>query len=361
MSFFSFFKTETKKIGTAIGIDIGSYAIKIVQLTSTKENIKLDTYGDVELSAYDGLPVGSLSNNLGEDKIVKALKDLFSVSKISNVDNFYISIPVSESYFTFLDLPNLSDKEIKQILPFEMKKTLPIPISEVSLDYFKITNQDKNKKNTYLITAIKNDILDKYTRIANELNLKNFSLELSCFSLMRIVLLNRKKIEENSPVFIVDIGARDTIVMLLYEKSIRFLNLIKKGSFDNTEQIQKIIGVSMDVAEESKRIFGYFGDDSSPYLKEVMNLSSFPLLDEVKHLLFQQERLYNISIDKIYLSGGGSLTKGIKEEFSNFLEKEISFLDSFSEIDLQEKVKEYIKDENQKYALVTGLTLKFFN
>jgi Tfp pilus assembly PilM family ATPase len=118
------------------------------------------------------------------------------------------------------------------------------------------------------------------------------------------------------------------------------------------------LGISIDVAEEAKRIFGYLGDDSSPHLGEVMGLASYPLFDEIKHLLLSYERKYNINIEKVVLSGGGALQKGIRDILSEFLKREVILINSFSGIVLPDKLKDILKDGNEKYAVASGLALK---
>ena len=89
-----------------------------------------------------------------------------------------------------------------------------------------------------------------------------------------------------------------------------------------------------------------------------MALASYPLFDEVKHLLLQHERKYNINIEKVVLSGGGSLQKGLKKLLSEFLEREIILIDSFSDFVLPSNLKEVLKDEDGKYGIASGLAMK---
>jgi Tfp pilus assembly PilM family ATPase len=105
-------------------------------------------------------------------------------------------------------------------------------------------------------------------------------------------------------------------------------------------------------------VFGYLGDDSSPHLAEVMGLASFPLFDEIKHLLLNYERKYNIMIERVVLSGGGALQKGIKDILSEFLKKEVILLDPFSSVVLPENLKEVLLENDDKYAVASGLALR---
>ena len=48
-----FFKKE--EVGQAIGLDIGTSSVKVVQLRKEKDKIVLDTYGEVALGPYNAL------------------------------------------------------------------------------------------------------------------------------------------------------------------------------------------------------------------------------------------------------------------------------------------------------------------
>ena len=80
MSFLSEFLK--KKNNSAIGIDIGSSSIKIVQLRKKGEKAILDTYGELALGPYGGAAIGQ-SVNLPTEKIVQALSDLLAEKEVA--------------------------------------------------------------------------------------------------------------------------------------------------------------------------------------------------------------------------------------------------------------------------------------
>lgn len=351
------FGKNTKKENTesCVGIDIGTYAIKVLQVRKDADQIHLETYGELEKAAYDALPPGSISD-IGEDKTVTAIRDLFTACKI-NADKAVFAIPMQECFISSISIPRVSDNELASLLPIEARKYIPIPISEVKLNYWRaeVNDRVRDVNDTVVIAAVKNETFDLYKRYAHKLGLKDFSFEIESLSQARVALSNMKKEE----AFVsIDIGGKLTFVSLIHGGIVKATNVIQKGAYDNTFQIAKVLDLGMDVAEEAKRIFGFLGDDSSPHLAEVMGLASYPLFDEIKHLLLNHERKYNINIEKVILSGGGALQKGIKDILSEFLKREVVMLDSFTNLVLSEKLKESLQGSNEKYAVAAGLALK---
>lgn len=348
---------NNKNIDTesVVSVDIGTYAIKVLQLKKEAGSIYLETYGELEMAAYDALPPGSIAN-IGEEKMITALKDLFVAAKIT-AKKAVFSIPMQECFVSSINIPKVSDKELASILPIEARKYLPIPVSEVQLNYWRaeVAVRGTEREDTIILAAIKNDTFDLYKRYATKLGIKDFSFEIECLSQARVVLRN---LRQESAILAIDIGAKNSFISFIYNGNVQYSNVIQKGSYDNTFQLSKILGLSTDVAEEAKRVFGYLGDSSSPHLAEVMGLASFPLFDEIKHLLLNSERKYNIEIGKVVISGGGALSKGIKDMLSEFLQKEVILLDSFSGLVLPENSIDILKDSCEKYAVATGLALK---
>ncbi|MEI6352847.1 MAG: pilus assembly protein PilM [Candidatus Nomurabacteria bacterium] len=346
---------QNEVIESYTGIDIGSYAIKVLQIRHDSDQLHLETYGELEMAAYDSLPPGSVSN-IGEEKMVKAIKDLLLASKVT-ANKIIFSIPMQDCFISSITVPKVSDKELVGIVPMEARKYLPVPVSSVKLNYWRSdsSNDPNSTEDIIILAAVKNETFDLYNRYAQKLGLQNFSFEIESMSAARMIL---RQIKTNDSILHIDIGGKASFVTLIQNRIVKAVSLIQKGSYDNTSQISKVLGIGIDVAEEAKRIFGYLGDSSSPHLEEVMGLASYPLFDEIKHLLFQHERKYNININKIVLSGGGALQKGVQKLLGEFLEREILLADPFSDFILPNNLRDVLKKEDEKYTIAAGLAMK---
>ena len=64
---------------TAVGIDIGSSGIKIVEIKRKSGKAILETYGAIALGPYDGLDAGRVTN-LSVEKVAEALKEVLKQS-----------------------------------------------------------------------------------------------------------------------------------------------------------------------------------------------------------------------------------------------------------------------------------------
>jgi type IV pilus assembly protein PilM len=126
---------------SALGIDIGTSAIKIVEIKKKNGKAMLETYGAISLGPYQDLKSGAVTN-LTEDKIIQALKEVLKQSGTTN-KNVALSVPVQSSLIFEMDLPvNVTEKDVAAIVTTEARKYIPVPINEVTLDYFEIPKKE---------------------------------------------------------------------------------------------------------------------------------------------------------------------------------------------------------------------------
>src|SRR3984957_16593879 len=125
---------------SVLGIDIGSSSVKIVQLRPSRGAAILETYGEIALGPYGKEPIGR-PIKLAPEVVGAAIVDLMKQANVTAKQGG-ISIPFSSSLVTVLDLPKFDQSTLKQVVPIEARKYIPVPISEVSLDWFVIPEDE---------------------------------------------------------------------------------------------------------------------------------------------------------------------------------------------------------------------------
>src|SRR3989344_1438891 len=125
--------------GSALGIDFGSSAVKVVQLRKTHGHAVLETYGELAVGPYGNAEIGQ-SVRLSVTRMSEALTDVLRESKVSGRD-CGVAIPISSSLVTTIEMPLVDDKQFAQMVPIEARKYIPVPISEVALDWWVIPKE----------------------------------------------------------------------------------------------------------------------------------------------------------------------------------------------------------------------------
>lgn len=350
---FQLFKKE--EVGQALGIDIGSSSIKVVQLRKEKEKIILDTYGEIALGPYAG-QVSGQAVHLGEEKLIEALQDIIKEAKVTAHESV-VAIDASAAFVSLVKVPKVEDKELRTMMPFEARKYIPIPLTEVQMDWWYIPTTVNISANEHMINvvlaAVKNETLTMYGRVIEKLGLAHVEFEIQGYSIMRSV-----PPKSSGMVLYVDVGAQYTTLSLVHNNIVLDMHLISRGSQDSTLQLSKALSVPIDTAEETKRTFGYFGDKSNQYIKDVMQLSSYPLFGEVARLSLMYERKYNQTIEGIILSGGGARLPGVLETYAETVHIPGRIATPFDQVDVPPFLNEMIERIGPSYSVAVGCALK---
>ncbi len=354
---------------SVLGIDIGSSSIKVVQLKKSGSRAILETYGELSLGPYAGFSPGQ-ATSLPEDKLVEALKDILKEKDVAITTNLCgISIPFSSSLMTVIELPASSEKDLASIMPIEIRKYIPVPVSEVNLDWSIIpknqiidsvelddVKEDKPKESTIdvLIAAIHNDTLKHYSNIVSKNNLSPSFSEIEVFSIMRSVLDNSL-----DPVFVCDFGSASTKFFIIERGLLLSSHTINMGSQNITMSISKSFGISLEQAEVTKRKFGLSTDLNNPLdISSVVMLTLDYIFNEAERTIVSYEKKYNKSISKIVFVGGGSSLKGIEKVAEKHFQTKVELGNPFSKVVVPAFLEKVLKETGPEFAVSVGVALR---
>jgi len=355
---------KSNKLGNdALGIDIGSSSIKVVQLKKKNGKAVLETYGVLSLGPYGNTEVGTITNLKTED-LSRALIDVMKESNVTT-KSAVIAIPSLSSLIFTISLPGKIDEtQLSKIIPIEARKYIPVPITEVSLDWFVIPQEaesfesDENNENAtqakieVLVVAIHNDTLSQYQEILKKTELISDSFEMEIFSNIRSSFNH-----EIAPVMLIDFGASKTKVSIVEAGIVRVFHVVNRGSQDISRNISQSLSIPFEEAEKLKRTVGL---DASidPRVEKIARLSVNYILTDINSIVFAYEKKYNKNISKVLLVGGGSLLKGLLDVAKANFQAEVFFSNPFSKTEAPAFLEPILEVSGPEFAVAVGLALR---
>ena len=353
MSFLgNLFKPKPRSV---IGIDIGSSSLKVVQLRKEHGQAVLETYGELALGPYGGEEVGQ-ATNLAPDQIAETLRDLLREAKVTTT-SAGVSIPFARSLLTLVTLPYRSDpKEQKTVIELEARKYIPVPISEVQLDWFIVPDTDasaeaaKKQKNTVevLLVAVHNDELKFLQAVIAGAKLQASFYEIEIFSSLRAVVSEPVK-----PVMVLDIGAATTKAYVVERGVVALSHSISAGSQDITRAIAASQNLSLSRAEALKKEEGLVGETAnSP------ELVFSRIFSEAHRVLTQFETAHNKTVTMIVLTGGGGVTKELGAYAKRFFSIDVAVGDPFAKTEAPAFMRPVLEEIGPEFAVAVGLALR---
>lgn len=362
------FKFGDGDTSSAVGIDIGSSAIKVVEIKRKGGKAILETYGAIALGPYAGLDAGAVTN-LPVDKLSEALKEVLKQSGV-NTSIGAFSIPVQSSLIFNIELPALvKDSEMAEIVPTESRKYIPVPINEVSLDYFILPEkepsfeemnqnelnvpQKNSDKKDLLVVATQNDAVSKYRSIVSLDAMKSSFFEIEVFSSIRSNFDH-----ELSPVLLMDFGASRTKLSIVEFGMLKSYHTVDRGGSDITDAISRSLSIPFADAEKMKKEYGLFSNSGDKNLADIIKIHIDYIFSETNNVLLSYERKYNRTINKIIFSGGGSLLKGLKESATDNFKIDIENGHPFSKVVAPAFLDKVLETMGPEFAVSLGLALR---
>jgi type IV pilus assembly protein PilM len=341
-----------------LGVDIGTSAIKIVELGSFAGRIKLENYGEITARVLYQKPFRTFEKStllLSVQDISRAIKAVLEETKIKTKESIF-SIPDFTTLFTTFELPPMTAEELPQAVQAEARRHIPLPLGEVTLDWQLIEGRVSDQKDTklkILLVAVPNEVINQYQQIAELSDLKLLAMEAEVFGLMRSLIEKKEK----RVIGIIDIGARTTTCSIIEKGVLRISYSFDISGDDLTERIIKGLETKEEMAENLKRKYGI---SESRDIREI-------LLPSIDIILRESEKIFRNfylqegkEIDKIILAGGTALMPGILEYFQNYFKKEIEIANPFLKIFYPPILEKSLKEMGPSYAIAVGMALRGF-
>ena len=348
------FRVISKKF---LGVDIGTSAIKIVELGRFGKRLTLENYGEISATVFYKKPFRTFEKStlsLATSDIAKAVKAILEETKIKTKKACF-SIPDFCSFFTWFELPKMTEKELPEAIKYAARQRIPIPLSEVTLDWQiiegKVGGPEKTNLKILLVT-VPNEIINQYREIAEKCQLELQTLEAEVFGLTRSLVRNEKKV-----VALVDIGAQSTTVSVIDQKILKRSHSFDVSGNELTYTIAKSLGIDYNEAEELKKQHGLtvsqqnsVRDIVSPFIDLIV-----AEIEKISREFFQTE---SKTIEKIILAGGTVLLPGLEEYFKKGLQKEVAITNPFSDVFYPSILEETLRKMGPSYAIAIGMALK---
>jgi len=353
-----------KKSTSVLGIDIGSSSIKIVQLKKKGDKAILETYGELSLGPYADVSVGQ-STNLSTNKIIQAVNDLLNEKEVAiTTRTCGLAIPFKASLLSIIEMPKTGERELAGMINIEARKYIPVPISEVTIDWSIIPKLEveegipevkggKIKMVDILLVAIHNNIINQYKEIVSKTGLDAKFFEIEVFSSMRAVLEGVQ-----GPLMIFDMGAATTKLYIVERGLVYNSHTINGGSQDITANIARILNVSIEEAEVIKRSVGTGKTVDGVDLRETVSVISERIFSEANRFLFDFQKKRNQNIKSVYLTGGGSALKGFRDLAAQNFKVEVISGNPFEKVEVPAFLEEILKMTGPEFTVATGAALR---
>ena len=287
-----------------LGIDIGTSTIKVVELGKTKENFELKTFGMVDVSSKI---MEKMQRDIIEDT-ADIIRELLAKSKVKT-KRAVVSLPNNVVFVTVIEMPSMSDKELKSAIEWEARRYIPLPLEEVTLSWSALRGDEKDPRIKVLLTAVPTTVIDNYLRMFKLAGVQPIALEIEALALIRSLAGAR-----TDGFMIIDIGAKNSSLNIVDHGFLQIGRNMSTGGDTITREIAQSLKISFSRAEQFKMEMGTNSDMQQ--ISGVIQSTIEGLKNEAAQLI----KLYESKggqVSEIIFTGSGASLPGLSTFFND--------------------------------------------
>jgi len=317
------------KSKAVVGLDIGSSAVKAVELKAVGKGFKVVAFA-IEPIPPDSIVDGAIIDGTA---VADAIRRLFE-NKAFKTKEVAASLSGNAVIVKKISLPVMTEAELAESIYWEAEQYIPFDIQDVNLDYQILnpgtTGEGAGTMEVLLVAAKKEKIAD-YTGVISQAGRVPVVVDVDAFALQNAFEVNYG-LEPEQVVVLLNAGASAININILSGDQSLFTRDISVGGNAYTEAVQKELNLPFDSAEQAKKGLPVDGVDPEVVKPVLQAMTETVLLEIQKTFDFYKASATSDRIDRIVLSGGGCRVDGFSDALAERFGSAVETFDPFRKI-----------------------------
>ncbi|OEF98329.1 type IV pilus assembly protein PilM [Desulfuribacillus alkaliarsenatis] len=306
-----------------IGLDIGSFSIKMVELKKGDE----ENHHEVLTYGMARIPANALVDGAIKDvsAVTKALLELKDEGKLKSGATLNVAVSGKHVITRTLKLPVMPLDELDQALEFEADKYIPTPIDQLYLDYSILgeVTVDNAPHYNLLLAAVPKDIINTYCRVLEEAKLNPYGIEIEPLALYRL-WYSYYYDETLKNQAILNMGHSNCHLVVFKEDNIQFTRTIPIAGLQMTEAIiqsaGKEVAAAIDLKHKQKlnqdNVIELASPESTDDYSDSLIVQSISdtlgsLTQEIQRSIDFYQMQAKVRLDRLIITGGCAELQGL--------------------------------------------------
>ena len=318
-----------KSTKAVVGLDIGSSAVKAVELKPSGKGFKVTAFA-IEPVPPDSIVDGAIIDGTA---VADAIRRLFE-NKAFKTKEVAASLSGNAVIVKKISLPVMTEAELAESIYWEAEQYIPFDIQDVNIDYQILdAGRGADSKGTMdvLLVAAKKEKIADYLGVITQAGRTAVVVDVDAFALQNAYEANYG-LEPQSVVVLLNAGASAININILAGEQSVFTRDISSGGNAYTEAVQKELNLPFESAELLKKgevVDGVTFDEVKPVLHA---MTENVLLEIQKTFDFFKATASSDRIDRIVLSGGASRVDGFAQALEERFGAPVETFDPFRKI-----------------------------
>jgi type IV pilus assembly protein PilM len=282
------------------GLDIGTSAIRLVQLRGGGPVKELEKYGLVPIDAKLVLSDAKAD----QQKVASIIKELVDQLKVTT-KNVAVGLPAQKVFSTVVDVEKLNKAELDKTIHYQADTLIPTPIDQSKRDWASLGDSPEGaNKVEILLSSVPNDYIEQRLDILEGIGLNVVAFEPEPLAMTRAIIAA----DSTSPQMAIDMGMYGTDLVISMNGGPRLMRYISVGNSTILKAAIQNLNIDATQAEQFVYKFGLSQDKLEGQIYNAIIGTIDSLVSEIeKSIKFYQTRYQGSTLEKIIVTGGASV------------------------------------------------------
>lgn len=332
-----------KGVGDFFGLDVSMTAVRVVQLSgdgSGKWAVKHFGQAPIDIKTATG-DSAEAKRRLGE-----VIMTVVGQSGIKT-KNVAISLPASKTFITVVDLPTMSESELRGTIKYQVDEYIPTSPGETKVDWVSLGQSLHDPAQQEVLLA---SVPEAYAEAQLDF-IEGLGFDVVAAEPEALALIRSSSTAGKSAQVLVDIGESGTTVAIVYADAPRLVRTIPSGLGTMVRAAVQHLSVQEDQARQFILKFGLAPDKLEGQVARALESTLDGFASELtKSVKFFQSRYPSLTVGDIVLSGYAATVPQLGEYIESKVNMRVQRANPWQNVAVQN-----VAGLDIEYAIAIGL------
>ena len=328
------------------GLDIGSTAVRLVQLRGATAHPTLVAYGALPVPAN----LTASDSKMDQDKVSEIIRQLVRENRVT-LKNVVVGLSATKVFATVITTPKLDNAQLAKAIKYQAEQYIPMALNQVKLDWSVIGQSKDGKQLEVLLVAAPSSAIDKYVGILEGAGLEALALEPNATAVARALMP-----ANDLAVVIVDFGSLDSDISIVWNNAPRLIRSVSVGGTTMVRSVAQNLGLDEVQANQFTYKFGLTQSKLEGQVLKAIKPTLDNLVSEVeKSTKYFLGRYPDVKLEKLIVTGAPSSLPELGPFLANSTGLPVEFGNAWVNVAYPPGLQDKLMGLSVEYAAAVGL------
>ena len=334
-----------------IGLDIGTSAVRLVEVSPGGERPNLTTFSSHPLPS----DLTALKGEAEKKQLSGLVKDLCEQASVKT-DKTVVSLPAQHFNVSVMQVPQMDSDDLNGHIFSKMSEQMSMDKDGLQVDWHIVNQSVGNGEMLVFVVAAPGDVVSSYVDIVKMAGLSLRAVEVNALALARSVIKDGSR-----PVVVLDFGQQTSEVAVIWQRVPYKSSSINVGESALISAIEQSLNVDN---EEASQFLKQYGASETKFEGQILKAINSPLNDIVRTITEASEMFASFSMDaqieKIIVTGGITALPEVPSYIANHTNMPVEIANPWVNLSYPATQHDQLMNQSMQFGVASGLALRDF-